>query len=75
MKEYWGVWVLAMLKIVDCVWLLKKLESLKASILIVERAIIGLRVLHCVGPGINAGHMDRIISIMDFAPTFTNLFG
>jgi predicted AlkP superfamily phosphohydrolase/phosphomutase len=28
-----------------------------------------------VGPGINAGHMDRIISIMDFAPTFTNLFG
>jgi len=28
-----------------------------------------------VGPGINAGHMDRIVSIMDFAPTFTNLFG
>jgi predicted AlkP superfamily phosphohydrolase/phosphomutase len=27
------------------------------------------------GPGINAGHMDRIVSIMDFAPTFTNLFG
>jgi predicted AlkP superfamily phosphohydrolase/phosphomutase len=28
-----------------------------------------------VGPGINAGHMGRIVSIMDFAPTFTNLFG
>jgi predicted AlkP superfamily phosphohydrolase/phosphomutase len=28
-----------------------------------------------VGPGINAGHMDKIVSIMDFAPTFTNLFG
>lgn len=28
-----------------------------------------------VGPGINAGHLDRIVSIMDFAPTFTNLLG
>ena len=28
-----------------------------------------------IGPGIMAGHMGRIVSIMDFAPTFTNLFG
>jgi len=27
------------------------------------------------GPGINAGRMKRSVSIMDFAPTFTNLFG
>ena len=28
-----------------------------------------------VGPGINAGRVKRTVSVMDFAPTFTNLFG
>jgi arylsulfatase A-like enzyme len=27
------------------------------------------------GPGINPGVIGRTISIMDFAPTFLNLFG
>jgi hypothetical protein len=28
-----------------------------------------------MGPGIKPGWMERVVSIMDFAPTFTHLLG